>query len=102
MKSDRLPCCVPFCRRTISREKGYEQWVCGKHWRLVSYEARWAYSRAKRRAKRILRGRPEYASYWTLPPGSMRRRAAVRMWRRLDLKWMRCVNDAIESAGGLR
>jgi hypothetical protein len=33
--SKRLPCCVPFCRRTISAEKGFSEWICPKHWRLL-------------------------------------------------------------------
>lgn len=32
----RVPCCVPFCRRTIVNKNGWSEWLCPDHWRLVS------------------------------------------------------------------
>jgi hypothetical protein len=34
MKPGRVPCCIPFCRRTFKCEDGIEETMCGKHYRL--------------------------------------------------------------------
>ncbi|WP_018266476.1 hypothetical protein [Methylosinus sp. LW4] len=100
MTAGRLPCCVPFCRRTIGADKGYSEWVCPKHWRLVSRETRAAYALARRRARRIIARKPIYREYWRLPAGSPARLSAVAMWRRVDSVWERCKRQAIERALG--
>lgn len=99
----RLPCCVPFCRRTIAAEKiaPNTEWICGRHWPLVSRKLKAEYRLAKRRARRILARRPIYREYWKLPPGSPERLRAVSMWRRLEAIWERCKAQAIERAAGL-
>ncbi|NTF54900.1 hypothetical protein G6L12_08330 [Agrobacterium rhizogenes] len=36
--TDRISCCVPFCRRTISKDKlaeTHNEWICQKHWAMV-------------------------------------------------------------------
>lgn len=96
----RLPCCVPFCRRTIGAEKGNSEWICPKHWRQVPREARASYALARRRALRILARKPIYREYWNLLPGSPARLSAVAMWRRVDAAWDRCKRQAIERALG--
>jgi hypothetical protein len=78
--SDRLQCCVPFCRRTTARSD-FEQWICGDHWRLVGQTKRRVYGRYLRRWRRY--GPSAYGP------------AASRIWRAL-------VREAIEAAGGLR
>ncbi|CUA90888.1 hypothetical protein IMF23_04400 [Chelatococcus daeguensis] len=100
MMSDRLPCCVPFCRRTTKAGR-FTDWICAKHWPLVSLETRGAYNLAKRRARRIIARRPIYREYWKLPAGSPERLRAVRMWRRIDAAWARCKCEAIERAAGI-
>lgn len=100
MMSDRLPCCVPFCRRTTKAGR-FTDWICAKHWPLVSLETRGAYNLAKRRARRIIARRPIYCEYWKLPAGSPERLRAVRMWRRIDAAWARCKCEAIERAAGI-
>lgn len=97
---DRLPCCVPFCRRTIGADKGYSEWICPKHWRVVPPEARAAYALARRRARWIIARKPIYREYWRLLPGSPARLSAVAMWRRVDTAWERCKRQAIERALG--
>lgn len=101
--ADRHPCCVPYCRRTIAAAKlpeGHE-WICGKHWPLVSKAAKAALRLNGQRIRKVLRKRPEYAEYWKLPPGSPRRRRAVAMWRRNVQAWNRCKREAIERAAGI-
>jgi hypothetical protein len=44
--TDRLPCCVPFCRRTTRDDGRFSEWICGAHWRLVDKELRRLKSRA--------------------------------------------------------
>lgn len=71
MSTDRIGCCVPFCRRTTKREGCFadaEEYVCGRHWPLVP--------------KRVNDLRPEAIE------------AVGRVWRR-------CKRYAIETAIGL-
>lgn len=51
---DRIPCCVPFCKRTASRAKFPEaaEIICGKHYRLASPVLRQRLSKLRRRAAR--------------------------------------------------
>lgn len=98
--TDRLSCCVPFCRRTV-KAGGFKEWVCGKHWPLVPRDLKRSYTLAKRRARAIVARRPGYREYWKLKPGSPDRMSAVAMWRRLDGCWRRCRDAAIERAAGL-
>lgn len=78
--ADRVPCSVPGCRRTVAAAKGFDEWVCGKHWSTVPGSDRRLYTAAKRRWRRS----PEK---WG--------RVAARIWRR-------CRDAAIEIAMGLR
>jgi hypothetical protein len=95
----RISCCVPYCRRTTSAE--FREWVCGKHWPLVSRQTKATLRTAKARARRILRSKPQYREYWKLPPGSPARLSAVSMWARLDQAWANCKREAIERAVGI-
>ncbi|RWF63913.1 MAG: hypothetical protein EOQ34_30070 [Mesorhizobium sp.] len=101
--SDRIACCVPFCRRSIAKDRngGHTDWICGVHWPGVSRKLKAEYNLAKRRARRIIRRKPIYREYWKLPPGSPGRCSAVAMWARLDSIWARCKRDAIERAAGI-
>ena len=96
----RIPCCVPFCRRTRKPDQ-YDQWICGVHWRLVPMAIKAEYRRDRRRARRILNRRPEYREYWKLKPGSPERLRAVAMWGRLSQVWAKCKRVAIERALGI-
>lgn len=99
--TDRLSCCVPFCRRTSRNDEGHREWVCSKHWPLVSRSAKAAWRTAKKRVRAIVRSKPEYLEYWKLPPGSPGRLSAVSMWRRLNHAWDKCKREAIERAAGI-
>ena len=46
----RLPCSVPFCRRTTAAGR-FAEWICAKHWPLVS----WTTKARKRMDARLLR-----------------------------------------------
>lgn len=55
--TDRIPCEVPFCRRTASKAKFPEpdtRIICGKHWRTADQRPRRAYSLAMRRVRKNL------------------------------------------------
>lgn len=101
LKTDRIPCLVPFCRRTTGGDQGFSEWICQPHWSAVPRSTRAAYNLAKRRARRIYRHRPHYRTFWKLPPSSPSRLAAVAVRRRLDDAWSRCKRAAIEVAAGL-
>ncbi len=49
MTAARLPCCVPFCRRTTAAGR-FDEWLCAKHWPLVSIRLK----ARKRKAQRLL------------------------------------------------
>ena len=52
-QADRLPCCVPFCGRTIRRgpKAPYAEWICAKHWALVDRALRRRRFAARRRGR---------------------------------------------------
>lgn len=96
---DRLSCCVPFCRRTT--KGNFREWICAKHWPLVPRALKAEWREAKRKTRRIVARKPSYREWWTLPPGSSDRLAAIRLWRKLDQCWERCKRAAIEGAAGI-
>lgn len=85
---DRIPCCVPFCRRTVSARRFAEIveppddcWICGSHWSAVPARAK----AVKRRSKRALRQAPD---------------DPVALLRFLRIS-RRCTRMAIERGAGL-
>ena len=78
----RIPCCVPFCRRTAPRGDlpDYVEWICRDHLRAVPRLQRAILSRALRRLRRT----PTMATW----------RAHRRIWRRVKRR-------AIELAAGI-
>jgi hypothetical protein len=74
----RLGCCVPFCRRTTARAE-FDEWICGKHWQMVSKDRRRAYGRRTRQWRR----------YYTVDDAVM-----ARLWAALK-------REAIERAAGI-
>lgn len=84
--SDRVPCLVPFCRRTVAAEKlaakGHTEWICAVHWKTVPL----VFKRRKARFERLIRiGRK-----------------TDRVLYLLKTTWRRCRREAIERAGGIR
>ena len=54
-RPDRIPCVVPFCRRTATRDREDTddvEIICGKHYRLADAKLRWHKTLALRRANR--------------------------------------------------
>jgi len=84
--SDRIPCCVPFCRRTAARRDFpfAGEILCGKHYRLASKVLRRRRSRLKRIGKRALD-----ASTW------------ARIDRLDAILWRQIKSQAIERAFGV-
>jgi hypothetical protein len=85
MNPDRLPCLVPFCRRTRKREQ-FREWLCGKHWALVDRQLRRRFARSRRLWNKAVRLNRAEAM-----------RAIDRMARRL---WDEIKAQAIERAMG--
>lgn len=77
--TNRLCCVVPFCKRTNGRA-GFDEWICGDHWKLIDRDRRRAYGRYARQWRRY---RQEDAGV-----------AAARLWEVLK-------RAAIERAVGL-
>ena len=82
MSVDRIPCIVPFCRRTAPAAKypPDTRIICGKHWQRTPKAYRRAYNRAMRRWNR---GNPDAM-----------RPVMYRLWDRM-------ARAAVEAAGGL-
>lgn len=98
MREERIPCSVPFCRRTADAKKFEgQEIICGKHWRLASAVQRRRHSRVARQYRRLFGDQ----GFWQFPPGSEKRIAAIRLGRICNALWERCKNDAIERAAGI-
>lgn len=91
-KPGRIPCCIPFCRRTAAAEKypGCTEIICGKHWRLAPKRNRQIYSRAYKRYERArARGLPVKDGFLSFPSKAdfLAHHHAVeavdRLWRRI-------------------
>lgn len=78
----RIACCVPFCRRTCRNDRGWAEWICGNHWRLVPKQYRRAYQRFLRH-----RRKPPRDTVLTASAG--------------DRLWSRVKRAAFEAAGGI-
>lgn len=86
----RIPCVVPFCRRTKADDSDgvlvdggwlpFDEWICGAHWRLIAPRLRKRHAAAKRR---------------------LRAQRDARTARLMQWLWRRCRRQAIERAGGL-
>jgi hypothetical protein len=77
----RLPCCVPFCRRTRKDDGRYREWICAIHWKPVPPRLK-KFKLATVRRALSCPGPKEIA--------------------RADRAWARCKRAAIEAAGGIR
>jgi hypothetical protein len=52
--SDRIPCCIPDCRRTFKRTPGESDDVitmCGRHWRMGDQPLRDRHKQLRKRAR---------------------------------------------------
>jgi hypothetical protein len=98
-KPGRIPCVVPYCRRTADATKfeGCDEIICGKHWRMAPASWRRRHSRMFRTYRR----RFGNSGYWEFPAGSPQRIDAVRLHRLCETLWQRCKRAAIEAAAGI-
>ena len=97
-REGRIPCCVPFCRRTASAAKfpNSSEIICGKCGSLAK-----AKRRRLRRLQRIYSRRFCGNAPWDYPAGSPQRLEAVRLNRLIDTAWVSLKRAAIEAAGGI-
>ena len=89
MTGARVPCIVPFCRRTRRRcrdEDDQARWICGKHWRHVSRTKKLLMRRCARRWRAIPDKRTWRAYHWNR-----------LFWHTFDA----AAREAIEAAGGI-
>lgn len=116
--SERLPCCVPFCRRTRGQRKDDRypieatEWLCADHWKLADRRLRQlrakadrALAQAESEIEAINREGYEFALAHDggvadeiiarLGAAMDRRRRKLRQAHRL---WERCKRQAIERA----
>ena len=97
-KLNRLPCWVPFCRRTVARTGKFEhctEIICGKHWRLVRRSRRLTYDRLRREIDRDPR------PFWKMSPGAPERLRRIKVDRLVDRMWARAKAEATERAMGI-
>lgn len=95
----RIPCVVPFCRRTANAAKfpGCTEVICGKHGRMAPRTLRLRYRKLFRRYRKNLGG----LEYWQHPAGSPLRIEGARLARILDRLFERYKQAAIEAAAGI-
>lgn len=82
MKGERIPCSVPYCRRTAAKDKfpDCSSIICGKHWRLGDPRWRQTYRKAYRLWKAT---------------------GNVRYAKLLDYCWERVLRQAVERSAGI-
>lgn len=56
--TDRISCCVPYCKRSHAPREGLDQWICHKHWSSTERFARKVYTHRKWKFERD--GDPAY------------------------------------------
>ena len=95
----RIPCLVPFCRRTAAQDKhpGATEIVCYSHWRLLPQPKRRVYSRAWRAAKRAFARQTAPGTYANKTDWLAADRAAGRCER----LWRAMRREVIETAAGI-
>lgn len=92
---DRIPCCVPFCRRT--RKPGCSEWICQTHWAAVPKSMRLVHFRIAREYRKRFGDNSPYV----YPGGSIERIQALSLIDRGDRIWSRIKRLAMERAGGI-
>lgn len=99
--ADRIPCCIPFCRRTApaSRFPDCSEIICGKHWRLAPVADRRSHSKLRREVVRFeaLYDRVEEA----FPSPDIEREAFAAL-EAVDASWTTIRSQIIETAAGIR
>jgi hypothetical protein len=90
--SERIACCVPFCRRTAARLRypDAEEIICGKHFRTTSGTLRRRMTKIRRAWKRELARNDTFAN-----------KTIERLWALDNELWRRIKRQAIELAVGL-
>ena len=97
-KPGRIACCVPHCQRTFrAGEDINREYLCGRHWQMVSPTLRGRKLRFYARYLRLYGDAP----FWHFPAGSPKRIASVRLDRICRKIWERAKRQAIERAGGI-
>lgn len=92
--AERIPCCVPFCRRTRrpwNDPTSTHRWVCGTHWRHVS-------KTKKRRMSWALRRWNKLTCRGAGGTETVKARALSRIWWRT---FEHACTEAIEAAAGI-
>ncbi len=95
--TDRISCCVPFCRRTCRNDKGYTDFLCQKHWPTVSRHLRRRHSKLDWLYRRRFGENP----YWHYKGGSPDRLTSLKLGELCRKAWDRCKIQAIERAAGI-
>lgn len=100
IKPGRIACCVPFCRRTLRNDRGFAEWICGKHWAAVRKVTKRRRRIAERAAERACaRLDALYIECGFFNEAQLTR---IRAARRLSAAlWDRCKTEAIERAAGI-
>lgn len=100
IKPGRIACCVPFCRRTLRNDRGFAEWICGKHWaavrKVTKRRRRIAERAAARASERFDKLYQEQGGFYE--PQFQRIQVANRLAAAL---WERCKTEAIERAAGI-
>jgi hypothetical protein len=92
--TERIPCVVPFCRRTMKPDGHSTEHICGKHWRHADRGLRQRYNKLRRWAEPLLEAEPE-----TYSPAA--RAEIIATVGELYQMWGQIKRQAIEGAMGI-
>lgn len=96
--TDRIACCVPFCRRTRKNDGDGGDWICSIHWRGVPrMTVKQPLFKVVRQYRRKFGDEP----FWAFKAGSPDRIEAVDLTREWEEAWEACKASAIERAAGI-
>ena len=84
--SERIQCCIPFCRRTMKQDGRTGEFMCGKHWRLAPLPMRQAFTRKQK---------------WFRGESYRRRHLPLHRCVSISEMWRRIKRAAIERAAGI-
>lgn len=93
-KPGRIPCCVPFCRRTSKADGGATEVICAKHYRVTNKTLRRRYRKHQRRYSALVEGVTAQ-----LPPDL--HDEAVRLSDMLESEWSELKRQSIDAAMGI-
>lgn len=102
LQGPRIPCLVPFCKRTAPAEK-YEgcEIICAKHWRLISRETKARKRHVERVHAKASRRHEQACAQQDAARAARLGRVLERTAFACHAAWAKCKQEAIEASAGI-